>query len=89
MLLEFRDDRLDFWQFPDLMAERFEIDAAQRLAATPAFSRQAGNDFLALFCGNQRSFVFFVAGLAAGPSLRLPFRLRRLGMWMRRRRWFR
>ncbi len=64
--LIFRNERLDFRQFPDLMADRLGIGPRQRSAAAPAGSRHAEDDLAALLRWNQRPLVFWVAGLAAG-----------------------
>ena len=56
---------LDFRKFRNLMAQRFGIPAAQRLAAAPTFGRQARNDLLTLLAGNQGAFVLGMIGLAA------------------------
>src|SRR5437016_1313701 len=65
MLLVFRNDRLDFGKFPNLMTQRLGIAALEFVAATPAFGWHAGHNLLALLRGNQIAFVFPVAWLAA------------------------
>ena len=73
-------------KFPDLMAERFDIQAMKRLAATSTVTGQTGHDLRALFHRQQRSLIFGMSRLAALGSRRLGLRGRRLGMGVNRRR---
>jgi hypothetical protein len=70
MLLILGDNRLDFRQFPDLMAEWIGIGTSQGLATTPTFARHARDDLSTLVRRNQGTFVFVVAWLAAAGALR-------------------
>jgi hypothetical protein len=85
MALIFGNGRLDFGEFPDLMAERSGIGAGQLLATTPALGRHARHNVLALLGGNQCPFMFVVARLAATLATRLGLGRRRLGVRVRGR----
>jgi hypothetical protein len=76
MALVFGHQGLDLRQFPDLMPQRLRITAGEFLATTSAFGQFESLHVVALVAGNQRSFVFFMAGLPA--AFRLRFLLRRL-----------
>ncbi len=70
VLLVFGNARLDFGEFPDLMAERLGIRSRQGLATASAGGRHAGDDLLAVRGRNQSPLVFWVVGLAARLALR-------------------
>jgi hypothetical protein len=68
VLLIFGDDRLDFREFPDLMAERLGIGSCQGSTAPAALDRHAGDGRMALLGRDQGPLVFRVADLAPGLS---------------------
>lgn len=78
MSLILGDERLNVGEFPDLLAERFGIHAAEFLATTPALGRHARHDNRALLGRNQFTQVLVVTGLAAALALRLGLSRRRL-----------
>ena len=84
MPLVFGHMRLDLGQFPHLMPQRLGVVARELRATTSAFGRFEWLHVVALVGGNQRSFVFLVAGLPAAFFLRLAFRRLRLGVRMLR-----
>ena len=84
MPLVFGHLRLDLGQFPHLMPQRLRVAARELRAATSAFGRFERLHVVALVGGNQRSFVFLVAGLPAAFLLRFAFRRLRPGVRMLR-----
>ncbi len=82
MLLVFRDLGLDERKFPDLVTQRFRIFTLKSLASSPAGFWKEGDDFVAFLGGNERPFMFGVAGLPATFFLGLLFVAWRLGVWM-------
>ena len=81
--LIFGDDGKNLGQFPDLMAQRLGVGAAEGFATTSAGRRQARHDDLALLDGDQGAFVFGVSGLAAALAALGAFGSRRLGVRVR------
>jgi hypothetical protein len=82
VLLIFRDEWLDFGEFPDLMTQRLGIGSAEQSAATSADAWHARHDLSALFGRDQVAFVFRMAGLTARWTPRLGLGSRWLGMWV-------
>ena len=68
--------RLDLGHFPDLMPQRLRVAARELRAAASALGRLESLHVVAFVGWNQRSFVLFVAGLAA--AFLFGFSLRRL-----------
>ena len=85
MALIFGNEGLDVGQFPDLMTERFGIDAGQGLAATSARLRHTAHDGLALLHGDQSPLVLDMAKLTPGRAPRFGFASGRFGVWVFRR----
>src|SRR3990172_1843925 len=79
-------DGLDLGQFPHLVPQRLRVAARELLATTPTFSRLEWLHAVAVFGGNQRPLVLFVAGLPATLLLRLAFGRLRPGVRMLRAR---
>jgi hypothetical protein len=80
MLLILGDDRLDLGEFPNLMTDGFEISPVERFPAASTRCWYTGDDRVAVFDGNEGSFVFGVTGLTAVRPLGLGFGSNGLGV---------
>ena len=79
MLLILDDEGRDRRQIPDLMPDRFDVDPFQNITTSSAVIRNAGNDIVALFRGNEFPTVL---GMSFLPAL-FPFILSRFGLRFR------